>query len=255
MPHPDHPFRSLKKLHETQLNDFEAMFRAGAAVAIPAAVHYCAEHGLVAPAWLTKASANLFCKILRLDTPKTIGRSNGLITRLRQDMIDYARWDQVDAFEDTLRHIRREIAKLRALPKTPRELPQKREKLLKEMEERLKELGANLDCAYEYASKNLKETEATRGVDAMEATFLKVRKRLKNRAQAMQYHQLDPRFLQKVGLKPIMPLPKRKKGVPLFRLTDQRIAVTVSGSRGATIARENIGDLKYSRSAQSRRRR
>ena len=255
MPHPDHPFRSLKKFYETQLNEFKAMFEAGVAVAIPAAVHYCAEHDLVAPAWLTKASANLFCKILRLDTPKTIGRSNGLITRLRQDMIDYARWDQVDAFEDTLRHIRREIAKLRALPKTPRELPQKREKLLKEMEETLKELGANLDCAYEYAFKNLKETEATRGVDAMEATFLKVRKRLKNRAQAMRYHQLDPRFLQKMGLKAIMPPLKRKKGGSLFRLTIPRIAVTIPGVRGNTIARENIGDLKYSRSAQSRRRR
>jgi hypothetical protein len=70
MPHPDHPFRSLKKFYETQLNEFKAMFEAGVAVAIPAAVHYCAEHDLVAPAWLTKASANLFCKILRLDTPQ-----------------------------------------------------------------------------------------------------------------------------------------------------------------------------------------
>jgi hypothetical protein len=255
VPHSGNSFHSLKKHHETELKKLKAMFRAGAAVAIPAAVHYCAEHGLVAPAWLTKASADLFCKILRLDTPKTIGRSNGLITRLRQDMIDYARWDQVDAFEDTLRHIRREIAKLRALPKTPYGLPQKREKLLKEMEERLKELGTNLDCAYEYAAKNLKETEAARGVDAMEATFLKVRKRLKNRAQAMRYHQLDPRFLQKVGLKLIMPPVKRKEGGSLFRLIIPRIAVTIPGVGGTTIARENIGDLKYSRSTQSRRRR
>jgi hypothetical protein len=83
MPHPDHPFRSLKKLHETQLNDFEAMFRAGAAMAIPAAVHYCAEHGLVAPAWLTKASAELFCTILRSDTRKTIARANDVVRQLR----------------------------------------------------------------------------------------------------------------------------------------------------------------------------
>jgi hypothetical protein len=48
VPRPDHPFRSLKKLHETQLNDFEAMFRSGVALAIPAALHYCAEHDVVA---------------------------------------------------------------------------------------------------------------------------------------------------------------------------------------------------------------
>src|SRR5450756_692729 len=68
VPRPDHPFRSLKKLHETQLNDFEAMFQSGVALAVPAAAHYCAEHGLVAPAWLTKTSAELFCTILRFDT-------------------------------------------------------------------------------------------------------------------------------------------------------------------------------------------
>jgi len=255
MPHPDHPFRSLKKLHETQLNDFEAMFRTGAAMAIPAAVHYCAEHGLVAPAWLTKASADLFCTILRSDSPKAIGRANGFVTRLREHMKEFARWDEVWAVEDERKHFRREVAKLRALPKTPRELPQNREKLLKEMEERLKSLGATLDRAYKCASERLEKTGAFGGRDAMEKSYYRVEKIFKDPAQAMQYHQLDPRFLQKVGLKPIMPPPKRKKAVPLFKLTDQRIPVTVSDSRGATIARENIGDLKYSRSAQSRRRR
>jgi hypothetical protein len=255
MPHPDHPFRSLKKLHETQLNDFEAMFRAGAAMAIPAAVHYCAEHGLVAPAWLTKASAELFCTILRSDTRKTIARANDVVRQLRGDMRDFARWDAVCAVEDERKHFRREVAKLRALPKTPRELPQKREKLLKEMEERLKSLGATLDCAFECASERLAKTGASGGRDSMEKSYYKVEKIFKDPAQAMRYRQLDQRFLQKVGLKPIMPPPKRKKAVPLFKLTDQRIAVTVSDSRGATIARENIGELKYSRSAQSRRRR
>src|SRR5665213_274738 len=73
VPHSSNSFRSLEKHHETELKTFKAMFRAGVAVAIPAAVHYCAEHGLVAPAWLTNASADLFCKILRLDTPKAMG--------------------------------------------------------------------------------------------------------------------------------------------------------------------------------------
>lgn len=254
MPRSDHPYRSLKKLHETQLNNFEAMFRTGAAMAIPAAVHYCAEHGLVAPAWLTKASADLFCTILRSDTPKAIGRANGFVTRLREHMKDFARWDAVCAVEDERKYFRREVAKLRALHKTPRELPQKREKLLKEMEERLKSLGATLDRAYKCASERLEETEAFGGPDTMEKSYYKVEKIFKDPALAMQYHQLDWRFLQKVGLKPIMPPLKRKKVVPLFKLTDQRIPV-VSDSRGATIARENIGDLKYSRSAQSRSRR
>jgi hypothetical protein len=201
VPRPDHPFRSLKKLHETQLNDFEAMFQSGVALAVPAAAHYCAEHGLVAPAWLTKTSAELFCTILRFDTPQTIGRSNGFITRLRQDMIDYARWDEVDLVLEQRKRCRREIAELRALPRTPRELPQKREKLLKEMDERLKWLGTTLDRAYECASERLAKTGAFGGPDAMEASYYKVKKKFKDPVQAKRYHQLDPRFLRKLGLK------------------------------------------------------
>lgn len=202
MPRPDHPFRSLKKFHETKLNNFEAMFRAGVAMAIPAAAHYCAEHGLVAPAWLTNASAELFCIILRSDTTKTIRRANGFVTRLRRDIKDFARWDEVSAVEDQRKHCRQEIAELRALPKTPRELPQKREELLKEMETRLKWLGNTLDRAYECASENLAKTGAFGGRDSMEKSYYKVEEIFKDPAQAMRYHQLDPRFLRKLGLKP-----------------------------------------------------
>ena len=152
MPRPDNPFRSLKKLHESQLSDFEAMFRAGVVMAIPAAVDYCAEHGLVAPAWLTKASAKLFCTLLRSDTPKVIGRANGFVSRLREHMKDFARWDAVCAVEDERKHFRREVAKLRALPMTSREL-QKRDKLLREMEKRIARLGNTLDRAFKCASR------------------------------------------------------------------------------------------------------
>jgi hypothetical protein len=123
-------------------------------------------------------------------------------TRLRQDMIDYARWAEVDLVIEQRKCCRREIAELRALPKTPRELPQKREKLLKGMEIRLKRLGHTWDRAYECASENLKKTRAFGGRDAMETSYRKVKKRFDDPAQAMRYHQLDPRFLRKLGLKP-----------------------------------------------------
>jgi hypothetical protein len=202
VPRFERPYYSIEELHETKLDDLETMFRAGVAVAVPAAAHYCAEHGLVAPAWLTKASADLFCTILRLDTPKTIGRSNGFITRLRQDMIDYARWAEVDLVIEQRKCCRREIAELRALPKTPRELPQKREKLLKEMEKKLAWLGDTLGRAFECASENLAKTGAFCGPDAMEKTYYKVEEIFEDPKQAMRYHQLDSRFLRKLGLKP-----------------------------------------------------
>jgi len=212
--------RSIEELHETQLDNFQAMLQTGVALAIPAAADYCAQHGLTAPAWLTKASAELFCKILKLDTPKTIGRSNGIITRLRQDMRDYARWDEVCVVQEQQESCRQEVEGLRALPKTPRELPQKREKLLKEMEEMLKLLGDSLDCAFKCASERVEKTGAFGGPDSMEKSYYKIEKVFKDPIQAMRHHQLDPRFLHKIGLKASRAAPKRKKVAPLFKLTD-----------------------------------
>jgi hypothetical protein len=211
MPRLERPSCSIEELHETQLDNFEAMLRAGVAMTTPAAADYCAQHGLIAPAWLTKASAELFCQILKLDTRKTMGRSNGLITRLRQDMIDYARWDEVDLVLEQRKRCRREIAELRTLPKTPRELPQKREMLLKQKEKMLKWLGDSLNRAYECASERLEKTGAFGGPDAMEASYYKIKKKFKDPVQAKRYHQLDPRFLRKMGLKALLPAPSVRK--------------------------------------------
>jgi len=201
MPRLERPSCSIEELHETQLDNFEAMLRAGVAMATPAAADYCAQHGLIAPAWLTKASAELFCQILKLDTRKTMGRSNGLITRLRQDMKEYARWDEVCEIQEQQEAFRQQVEDLRALPKTPRELPQKREMLLKQKEKMLKWLGDSLNRAYECASERLEKTGAFGGPDAMEASYYKVKKEFKDPVQAKRYHQLDPRFLRKLGLK------------------------------------------------------
>jgi hypothetical protein len=194
MPGLDRPFLSLEALHETRLDDFKEMYRSGGAMAVPAALDYCAQHGLVAPAWLANASADLFCKILRLDTPKTKGRSNGFVTRLRQDMIDYARWDAVCEVLDKQKKIELQFAELRTLSKVP-------PKILKEREKMRDRLGHTLDRAFECAEEILAKTRAGGGLDTIERSYRKVEKAFKNPNQAMRYHLLDSRFLQKIGLK------------------------------------------------------
>ena len=61
MPRFERPLCSIEELHEQQLGVFESMARSDVGVVIPAALHYCAEHDVVAPAWLVKASADLLC--------------------------------------------------------------------------------------------------------------------------------------------------------------------------------------------------
>ena len=184
MPRFERPFRSIEEFHETQLDDFETMFRSGVAVAIPAALHYCAEYGLGAPAWLAKASADFLCIKLQLNSPKKKrGRAANLVARYCQDMIHFARWDEVDLVLEQRKDCRREIAELRALPKVPR-------LMLKEQGKALKRLGRTLDDAFECASENLARTKASGGWDTMRKSYRRVERCRNDPTQATRW-QID----------------------------------------------------------------
>jgi hypothetical protein len=219
MPRFERPFRSIEELHETQLDDFETMFRSGSAMAIPAAIHYCAAHGLVPPAWLTKATDDLLCSLLRGDTPKKRGRASSPVARCRQDMIDLDRWDEVCIARKQQENFRRNVTELRALPKTPRELPQKREILLEEHTKMHDWLEHTLDRAFECASMNLVGTEAAGRPDAVKQSYFRVEKNSRDPKQAMRYHVFETRFLRKLGLKTPLDVPQVKKVVPMYDLT------------------------------------
>jgi hypothetical protein len=197
----DGPYCSIEELHETQLNDFEAMFRSGVAVAIPAALHYCAEYELGAPAWLVKASAELLCITLQSNSPKKRGRAAGLVTRYCQDMKDFARWDEVCVIREQQKNYRKQVKELRALPKAKGELLDKQKKLISEQEEVLVRLGHTFDDAFECASKSLKKTKASGGWDTIRRSYKEVERNLKNPAQAKRYHVFSTQFLHKLGIK------------------------------------------------------
>jgi hypothetical protein len=197
----DGPYCSIEELHETQLNDFESMFRSGVAVAIPAALHYCAEYGLGAPAWLVKASVDLLCITLQRNSPKKRGRAAGLVARYCQDMIDFGRWDEVRVIRDQQKNYRKQVKELRALPKAKGEFLQKQKKLIGEQEQMLSRLGRTFDDAFECASKSLKETKARGGWDTIRRSYREVERNLKDPAQAMRYHVFSPQFLRKLEIK------------------------------------------------------
>jgi hypothetical protein len=219
VPRFERPFRSIEELHETELDILETMFRSGSVVAVPAAADYCTVHGLVAPAWLTKASDDLLCRLLRCDPPKKLGRASSPLARYRQDGIDLARSDEVSVVREQQENLCRQVAELRALLKTPRELPQKREKLLKEKEKMLDWLGHTLERAFECASMNLVGTEAAGAPDAVKQSYFRVGKNNKDPKQTMRYHVFETRFLRKLGRKTPLDVPQVKKVVPMYDLT------------------------------------
>ncbi len=219
MPRFERPFRSIEELHETQLDDFETMFRSGSDLAIPAAIHYCATHDLFPPAWLTKASDDSLCTALRPYAPKKIGRASDPLVRHRRAMIALARWDEVRIVRDQQENFRRNVTELRALPKTPRGKQQKREQLLEEQEKMLAWLGHTLERAFECASMSLEGTEAAGGSDAVKQSYFKVEKNCRDPKEAMRYYVFDTSFLHRLGLKTPLDVPQVKKFVPMYDLT------------------------------------
>jgi hypothetical protein len=205
---------SLQDVHARRLEWFEAMLRGGNAIAIPAAVEYCSKHHLDAPRWLVAATAIHYAELLRRDTPKKRGRSMSLVDRYRQDMTDYARWDEVKTVRENQIKIRDEVDVLRANPKRA---PAGR---LEDREKMLQWVGKSLRRAFECASMLLADTSAFGGPDAIKASYLMVEKVNRTQSQPLRYHMLDADFLVSIGIAPVASQqgPARKV-VALYDLT------------------------------------
>jgi len=106
----------MEELHETELEYLKRMSDSGVPIAVPAALHYCARHGVNAPHWLIIEAAKMVCSHLSGNVPKERGRSCGIVNRYRQDAIDYARWDAVIEVRENRVSLREGIETLRGLP-------------------------------------------------------------------------------------------------------------------------------------------
>src|SRR5690606_24859112 len=62
-------------------------------------------------------------------------------------------------------------------------------------------LGTTLERAFECSAMLLEGTEAFGSPDAIKRSYFKVVRNSADPKQVMRYHQLDPRFLHKLGLK------------------------------------------------------
>lgn len=191
------PADSLQDPHERRLDWLRVMIHGGSAIAIPAAIQYCSRSGLSVPQWLVQAVAAQYPELLRSNMPKKRGRSVNLVDRHRQDMVDYARWDEVKTVREKQTEIREEVDFLRANPnKASPGWLQDREKMLKWV-------GKSLRQAFECASMLLADTSAFGGPDAMKSSYLTVEKVNRTQSHPLRYHMLDADFLMSIGIEPI----------------------------------------------------
>lgn len=197
---PSRPFASIDELHAHELACLERMVESGVPAAIPGALRYCEKHQRAIPAWLVTAATDLVCRGLKREKSKSRGRASGPLARSRQDMIDYARWDEVTTVREKQIEILEQTLHLRALTRAPKGL-------LKDYEKMLEWVGRSLSRAFECASLMLQDTPAFGGPEAMKRSYFKVRVRQKDPAQASCYHLMDQEIRQSLGL--IVHLPQR----------------------------------------------
>ena len=208
------PAKSLKNLHERRLDWLRVMVHGGSAIAIPAAVQYCAKSSLTVPEWLVQAAAVHYPELLRSGVPKKRGRSVSLVDRYRQDMKDYARWDEVKTVRRNQIEMREEVDFLRANPKMAS--PSR----LEDREKMLKWVGRSLNRAFECASMLLADDSAFGGPDAIKSSYLTVEKVNRTQSQPLRYHMFDADFLASIGITPVaLRQGRARKVVPLYDLT------------------------------------
>lgn len=201
---------SLGELKE--LDHLEAMARAGVAVAVPAAMHYCAEYEVNPPAWLLAMATELLCNLMRRERSTRRGRSCGYVARYRQDMIDLARHSEVDVIRQRQKAILQQVEELRATPNVPKAMLQEREKMLGW-------IGKTLDRAFECAVPVLEGSQAYAGRDAIKASYFRVERHSRDPKKALRYHVLDAGILRKLGIKHETEYRPGRKKIPFYELT------------------------------------
>jgi hypothetical protein len=203
---------SLDGFHRRHLQSLETMGRGGSAIAIPAALNYCHKYGPDLPKWFVGAAAQFTNELVTRKKKAKRGRSAGPLDRYRQDMTDFARYDEVCTVREKQKEILQELERLRHLPNLTAGIVQDKEKMLAWV-------GQSLERAFQCASMILADTPAFGGPDAVKASYFRVKEAMLIPGQAYRYHILDSQFLVSLGIKPFELWEKVRKITPLFDLT------------------------------------
>jgi hypothetical protein len=189
VPKSERPFESLEEFHEAELEEIKLMFESGTQIAVTAAMDYSVRHELNPPHWAMTESVKAQCAEL-CGEPRHLGRSNGTVSRYRQDGIDFVRWDTVHEVRNNreiLRYTIKSLAKSR--DDAAREHRDYCEKLIRWARRN----------SFKCASLLLAGSPAFGGPDAVKTSFRTVVQNISNPASAMRYHVLDPKFLRKIS--------------------------------------------------------
>jgi hypothetical protein len=175
-------------------------------IAIAAAMDHCAENEICPPPWLTAAAADLLIALLKCEKSDKRGRATGRIARLQQDLWDIERWDAVLEIRRGRGIVERELDSSKFYEREPRP---------NVMKFRAWYRHGTFACA----SMLLSGRNARAGIDAIKASYRKVKRNLEDPVEATKYYLFGDRFLKKLGLEGHMDRKPGTKMLPLYNLT------------------------------------
>jgi hypothetical protein len=198
---------------QRELYRLRIMASHGITAAVPAALHFCQKWKQPVPEWLLAESTELLCSLLKGDKPKRLGRASSDIARLRQDGIDYARWSTVVWQREAQQELLEQVEALRT---DERDIPI----AIREDREKLQAwLGTTLERAFECSTMILEGTSAFGSPDAIKRSYFKVERNSADPREKVRYYQIDPQFLQKLGIEWEPFVRPGRKHEPLYMLS------------------------------------
>lgn len=207
------PFNSIEELHDHQLDCYKAL--PCRELGTIAALDYCAQHGLTVPQWALGSAPVLMTSLLSGRSTKKRGRAGGIVERLRQDIIHFARYDTVREVREKQTEFYEEVVELKKLKNIPSEV-------LAEKKKMLAWLGGSLQRAFECAAMILQNTIAFGSPEAMKRSYLEYRRSCGDPAQWLRFYQLSPDLVRRLGIYDdtgIAPHKPGRKFVPFYDRT------------------------------------
>lgn len=167
------------------------MIMAGHEIAIIEGLRYCEKYDVRPFSALLRAASNALLNHMA-GAPKRRGRSSSPLERYQQDMIDFARYEEVICIVEAREHLAAEIELLKTHSGT------KARDRQREIEQTLTELGTGLEDAFSLASDRLKK-KAERGTqETVRRSYYKVLNNSEHPTERQRYVVLNQKILSQL---------------------------------------------------------
>lgn len=203
--------KPLNVLDEERFEALLALHETGSHLALLEALGHCLKNNVQAPAWVLAGARQSLVQFVRGDRRKS-GRAAAGLSRDRQTLVHFSRWDLVCECREAREHYKTEFEALRALPGTRARAEARRIKVI------VHQMGRNLEDLFAYVSSLVRGTPIAGSPETIRASYKRVQRDMTSRKTASRYTVCSPHTLREFGLSGLDMVPGNK--LPGFLTSD-----------------------------------